>query len=56
MSDFEDSSNEEPATDQKPAGYGKRVLGAIIDALLALVAGAVTLAVEFDAALQGRWL
>jgi hypothetical protein len=25
-------------------------------ALAALVAGAVTLAVEFDAALQGRWL
>ena len=34
MSDFGDSSNEEPATDQKPAGYGKRVLGAIIDFLI----------------------
>ena len=31
---FEDSSNEEAAVDQKPAGYGKRVLGAIIDFLI----------------------
>jgi uncharacterized RDD family membrane protein YckC len=31
---FEDSSNEEATVDQKPAGYGKRVLGAIIDFLI----------------------
>ena len=41
MSYFEDSSNEEAAGDQTPAGYGKRFLGAIIDFLLVMVAGAV---------------
>ena len=41
MSDFEDSSSEEAAGDQTPAGYGKRFLGAIIDFLLVMVAGAV---------------
>ena len=34
MSALEDSSNEEAAVDQKPAGYGKRALGAIIDFLI----------------------
>ena len=34
VSAFEDSSNEEAAVDQTPAGYGKRVLGAIIDFLI----------------------
>jgi uncharacterized RDD family membrane protein YckC len=45
MSYFEDSSNEAAVAVHTPAGYGKRVLGAIIDALLALVAGAVPIVV-----------
>ena len=45
MSYFEDSSNEAAAPAHTPAAYGKRVLGAIIDALLALVAGAVPIVV-----------
>ena len=31
MSDFEDSSNEAAAADQKPAGYAKRFLRAIVE-------------------------
>jgi uncharacterized RDD family membrane protein YckC len=41
MSYFEDSSSEEAAGDQTPAGYGKRFLGAIIDFLLVMVAGII---------------
>ena len=37
MSTLEGSLNEEAAVDQKPAGYGKRTLGAIIDFLIVAV-------------------
>ncbi len=47
MSALEDSSNEEAAVDQKPAGYGKRVLGAIIDFLIMGVVGTVPTVVFF---------
>ena len=47
MSDFEDSSNEEAAVDQKPAGYGKRALGAIIDFLIVAVVETVPTVVFF---------
>ena len=47
VSAFEDSSNEEPATAQKPAGYGKRVLGAIIDFLIVAVVEGVPTVVFF---------
>ncbi len=44
---FEDSSNEEATVDQKPAGYGKRVLGAIIDFLIVAAVWAVPVIVFF---------
>ena len=47
MSAFEDSSNEEAAVDQKPAGYGKRALGAIIDFLIVAVVETVPTVVFF---------
>ena len=47
MSALEDSSNEEAAVDQKPAGYGKRVLGAIIDFLIVAAVWAVPVIVFF---------
>ena len=47
MSDFEDSSNEAAAADQKPAGYGKRALGAIIDLLIVTAVEAVPVIVFF---------
>ena len=47
MSDLGDSSNEEAAADQKPAGYGKRVLGAIIDFLIVAVIYGVPTVVFF---------
>ncbi len=55
---FEDSSNEAAAVAQKPAGYGKRVLGAIIDFLLVMVAGIIPIVLlAFDVVLGGLgWL
>ena len=47
MSTLEDSLNEEAAVDQKPAGYGKRVLGAIIDFLIVAVIYGVPTVVFF---------
>ena len=47
MSDLGDSSNEAAAADQKPAGYGKRVLGAIIDFLIVAVIYGVPTVVFF---------
>jgi len=41
MSDSQDSLIETAAADQKPAGYGKRVLGAIIDFLILAAVSAV---------------
>ena len=47
MADLDDSSNEEAAVDQKPAGYGKRALGAIIDFLIVAVIYGVPTVVFF---------
>ena len=47
MSALEDSSNEEAAVDQTPAGYGKRSLGAIIDFLIVAVIYGVPVIVFF---------
>ena len=47
MSYFEDSSNEAAAPVHTPAGYGKRVLGAIIDFLIVAAVWAVPVIVFF---------
>ncbi|MEE3275659.1 MAG: RDD family protein [Actinomycetota bacterium] len=47
MADLDDSSNEASAADQKPAGYGKRALGAIIDFLIVAVVQVVPNVVFF---------
>ena len=54
VSAFEDSSNEEAAVDQKPAGYGKRALGAIIDFLIVAVVEGVPTVVFFIGAVAAE--
>ena len=47
MSYFEDSSNEATVPVHTPAGYGKRVLGAIVDGLIVLITGIIPIVVFF---------